>query len=483
MHFTLSAIGNQGLYADFVLPCYYALTALGWQCDIRANAFSNDSVNIIFGAHLLPPDAQLPKGSIIYNFEQLSGTVFNEAYVNHLKQADAVWDFSQFNVRAFRERFGIEATHVFPGYVPEMSCLNSGVKENIDLLLHGEKNGRREATLAAIQGKGVEPTWIYAFGHRRDAAITRAAMVLNVHAVTPASLEVGRLGFLWANKKAVISEACPEHGIPEGLEEACFYATYENLPDAVMMLHKKPALREAVAQRGFEAFRAKPLRKILENVLGSRPGAFTGRAVPSMLNVGSGSDFKPYCLNIDISPAKKPDILLDLSQTLDWDRKYETSRFGEVSLVPGYFKRIIVHHVLEHVRDLNLMMQNFLHLLDDGGEVEIGVPYDLSFGAWQDPTHLRAFNEKSWQYFCELHNYLGWRDFCFELVDLDYELSPLGRSLLGKGVPWEELLRTPRAVDAMNVVLRKREALSDEKKGFDMEYQETYTEDFPVWRL
>lgn len=483
MHFTLSVIGNQGQYADFVLPCYYALTALGWQCDIRANAFSQNTVNIIFGAHALPPDVQLPKGSIVHNSEQMALPAVNGAYVNLLKQAGAVWDFSQNNVLVLRERFGIDATYVFPGYVPEMTCLKQRVEENIDLLFYESKTGRRDAALASIMGKGVEPTWIYAFGHRRDAAIARAAMVLNVHADTPASLEVARLGFLWANKKAVISETCPEHGIPEGLEDACFYAAYENLPDAVMMLHTKPALRRAVAQKGFDAFRAKPLQKILEKVVGRKASVFSSRAVPAMLNVGSGSDFKPYCINVDISPTKKADIQLDLSHPMDWSRKYATVRFGEVSLVPGSFHRIIVHHVLEHVPNLTRMMQNFLLLLETGGEVEIGVPYDLSFGAWQDPTHLRAFNEKSWQYFCELHDYLGWRDFCFELVDLDYELSRLGKTLIGSGMPWEEVLRTPRAVDAMNVVLRKREASSGEKTGYDIGYQETYTEDFPTWRI
>jgi len=43
-------------------------------------------------------------------------------------------------------------------------------------------------------------------------------------------------------------------------------------------------------------------------------------------------------------------------------------------------------------------MTNCLKLLRVGGVFKILVPYDLSYGAWQDPTHIRAFNERSWLY-------------------------------------------------------------------------------------
>jgi hypothetical protein len=56
--------------------------------------------------------------------------------------------------------------------------------------------------------------------------------------------------------------------------------------------------------------------------------------------------------------------------------------------------------------------------------MRIHVPYDLSFGAWQDPTHLRAFNERSWWYYCQRYWYLGWSDAHFDLMQRDYGLSP-----------------------------------------------------------
>ena len=108
--------------------------------------------------------------------------------------------------------------------------------------------------------------------------------------------------------------------------------------------------------------------------------------------------------------------------------------------------------MLEHVPDLVKCMRNCLDLLDVGGEMHIHVPYELSIGAWQDPTHVRAFNENSWVYYCSWHWYLDWKDFRFEMKHLEYRLSKYGESL---ELEQDELLRTPRAVDSMYVVLRK----------------------------
>jgi hypothetical protein len=96
-------------------------------------------------------------------------------------------------------------------------------------------------------------------------------------------------------------------------------------------------------------------------------------------------------------------------------------------------------------------MTNCKELLQVGGQMHIHVPYDLSYGAWQDPTHARAFNEKSWLYYTDWHWYLGWPD-RFEMTHMEMRLSEVGQALK---LPQEEILRTPRAVDSMYVILTK----------------------------
>ncbi len=92
----------------------------------------------------------------------------------------------------------------------------------------------------------------------------------------------------------------------------------------------------------------------------------------------------------------EPAIDLSSAHIEDAGPVVSSARYGDICLASGSFKKIIAYDVLEHVKDLRELMTNCLELLEMGGMFEILVPYDLSFGAWQDPTHVRAFNEKSW---------------------------------------------------------------------------------------
>jgi hypothetical protein len=127
------------------------------------------------------------------------------------------------------------------------------------------------------------------------------------------------------------------------------------------------------------------------------------------------------------------------------------SPIEKVSIERGMFSKIIAIDVLEHIPDLVAAMTNCRDLLEMGGEMHISVPYDLSLGAWQDPTHVRAFNENSWVYYCAWAWYLGWTGSRFNMERLEYKLSASADLEL----PQEQLLRTPRAVESMYVVLKK----------------------------
>ncbi|MBF0610528.1 MAG: hypothetical protein G8345_08410 [Magnetococcales bacterium] len=180
------------------------------------------------------------------------------------------------------------------------------------------------------------------------------------------------------------------------------------------------------------------------------------RAYPLRMNLGSGRYKRVDAINVDINSYWSPDVVADISKPLTLPSLIRCARFGEFILRPGSMREIHAHHLLEHITDLVTTMRNCLDLLEEGGTLVISVPYDLSCGAWQDPTHKRAFNENSWLYYTERHDYLGWQDACFEQIDFQVGLSQLGKELKNQGVGQEEILRTPRAVDQIGVVLRKR---------------------------
>ena len=168
-----------------------------------------------------------------------------------------------------------------------------------------------------------------------------------------------------------------------------------------------------------------------------------------VLNLGSGKDWREDCINADIQRRIKSDWCLDI-QDVHWGSLLVT-RKGDFRVKHEMFDAILANDVLEHVPDLVKTMTNCKDLLKDGGEMRIHVPYDLSYGAWQDPTHVRAFNEKSWLYYTDWHWYLGWED-RFHLKHLEFTLSKVWESLK---LPQDEILRTPRAVDSMYVILQK----------------------------
>ena len=167
------------------------------------------------------------------------------------------------------------------------------------------------------------------------------------------------------------------------------------------------------------------------------------------LNLGSGRDRRTECVNADIRTDVGADWIVDISK-LSYGEVVQ-SPVDLVTIRPGMFSKIIAIDVLEHIPDLVAAMTNCRDLLEMGGEMHISVPYDLSLGAWQDPTHVRAFNVRSWVYYCAWAWYLGWTGSRFNMESLEYTLSP-GTDL---ELPQDQLLRTPRAVESMYVVLKK----------------------------
>jgi hypothetical protein len=191
---------------------------------------------------------------------------------------------------------------------------------------------------------------------------------------------------------------------------------------------------------------------------------------PRRLNIGSGKDFQPEFLNVDINDHWAPDLVADVSGDFPPPGPVETRRFGAIVIEPGSFDQIVANDVLEHVGDLVQTMTNCLTLLRMGGTFDINVPYDLSYGAWQDPTHVRAFNERSWLYYTDWHWYLGWGEARFKVANSEYVLSPFGQQLMQRGAPLEQIAMAPRAVDSMKVRLEKI-ALSEVERKFMAEME------------
>lgn len=63
--------------------------------------------------------------------------------------------------------------------------------------------------------------------------------------------------------------------------------------------------------------------------------------------------------------------------------------------------QIHMNHVLEHVPDMMMVMEEIWRVLKPEGLLHIRVPHCTGMLAWNDPTHRRSFTTESFDYFGE----------------------------------------------------------------------------------
>jgi len=120
------------------------------------------------------------------------------------------------------------------------------------------------------------------------------------------------------------------------------------------------------------------------------------------------------------------------------------------------FKYIYAVNVLQAISDLELALQRLKDLLVPGGFLHITVPADLSIFAWDNPAHIRAFNEHS---FDELDVKLPKSissPFELKCIGVQPIYSDLGFQLLCDGVDTRIISNTPRAINSFKYLLAKR---------------------------
>ena len=452
---------HAGALSELVETLLYGLAALDLPVDFAVNECAPNATNLIVGGHLLDPAglAALPADAILYNSEQIddSSNWMQPAYLDAL-QSRPVWDYGAQNLQRLRERGASQTKHVPIGYVPQLTRIPvlQPEEQDIDVLFYGAINERRKAILEGLIARGLRIEFLSGiYREARDHYIARAKVVLNLHYYPASVFETVRVSYLLANEKAIVAECGPSKTLPSELADALCAVPYENLIDACCTLVADAGARATLARRGFEAFSKQNETSILAAAL-DLPAPPPAPALPAYLNLGSGKDWRAICLNADIDTTFRPDVVLDIACPDTIGSRLDSTRFGTFALQDNQFEAIFANDVLEHIPDLKTAMTNCLRLIKPGGTFHIQVPYELSLGAWQDPTHVRAFNENSWLYYTDWYWYLGWLEARFDRLGTEFDLSPFGHELHDAGTPLPDLLRTPRAVEAMRVILRKR---------------------------
>ena len=106
------------------------------------------------------------------------------------------------------------------------------------------------------------------------------------------------------------------------------------------------------------------------------------------LDAGCGDNKNDGCLGMDKRKLPGVDVVHDV-EVVPWPFPADT------------FDRIIMSHVMEHLKPWLVVdiMDEMWRVMKVGGVLMLSMPYAGSFGHWQDPTHVKPWNEATATYF------------------------------------------------------------------------------------
>jgi hypothetical protein len=394
------------------------------------NRLREDAVNVVFGAHLgFPADWQERHACIFVNLEQLGqgGASVSPDYLALLRRS-AVVDYDAANVGAYAQD-AADVPIVSFGYAAYLDKPALALEERpIDLLFFGSTNPRRKQFIARVEAAGFNVAMFDGpvYGPERDDYIRQAKAVLNCHYYESNRFEQARAFHCLSLGTPVISEYTPTTDPAPAFRDAVLW-----LPSQVeewFRLHfKTPAFYEEARKR-LAAFRSgdaahDPMAQfadLLAFAEGFRQGFARVRTPgpwrPRAINLGSGKDYKPTWLNVDVLDHAEPDLALDLGRPIALPHAATTQMGAEVLLEEGALELIQASNVQEHATDLPTLMTNALRLLKVGGAFSIDVPTARSLAALQDAAPLRALDANAWLQFSERFWTLGWFEHRFEIA-------------------------------------------------------------------
>jgi SAM-dependent methyltransferase len=429
---------------DAALYFRHQFEQLGASVTIAKNRLRADAPNLIFGGHL-GFDASLTRSfcCLFVNLEQLGqgGSRMPPAYLELLRSAHVI-DYDQANLASYA-RQEADVPLVSFGYAPYLAGAGAPLpldQRPFDLLFFGSMNPRRKQIIDRIEQTGRTAVIFDApvYGPERDVFIRQSRAVLNCHHYDSAVFEQVRAFQVLSLGTPLVSERTGRTRPGGAFEHSVNWFDDASLESFFRDVYPSAGFAQQAAAQ-LQAFRHVDPReqyaRVLDFALAAQAAAHSIQPSPPnpqrLLHIGSGKDYRPGWLNVDIQAGAQPDILVDLSGRHSWPASFASPFWGTVELRAEGTDLIYANNVLEHVGDLPALMRNCLDLLRVGGLMVIEVPYEKSRGAWQDPTHVRAMNEHSWLYYTDWFWYLGWFEHRFRIKEskwLDERLQACGQA-------------------------------------------------------
>jgi len=129
-----------------------------------------------------------------------------------------------------------------------------------------------------------------------------------------------------------------------------------------------------------------------------------------ILDVGCGKNKSAGAVGIDKSVNSSADIVWDL-ECFPWP------------IESASFDVVICKHVLEHLRDVVMVIEEIYRILKPGGSLIIEIPHFSHPDAFRDPTHIHFFTYFSFDYFTGDPMYPEYTKVKFKIIKKEFKAA------------------------------------------------------------
>lgn len=257
-------------YQEVLDTLRWGFEQLGCTVTSSRNTIREGATHVVLGGQLLQESdiARFQPDTIFYNLEQLAGIA--DAELKPVLRAIAarchVWDYSERNIPVWQRLNPAHPLVLVPiGYAPVLERIPKRADEDIDVLFYGLPSEPRLSVFQALCTTGMKCVFACGlYGASRDDLIARSKVVLNINMYDHARIfEVVRVSYLLANRKAVVSDTCPDSFIEPDLNDAVLFAPLEDVTATCLKLVQDDASRKELETRGHAIFQRRDIRAIL----------------------------------------------------------------------------------------------------------------------------------------------------------------------------------------------------------------------------
>jgi hypothetical protein len=259
------------VFVDVVESLQHLFTSKGITVRVTHDIDKDDPTTwILFGVNELPPSILLPANYIVYQLEQIcvkGNKWLTEKYLQLMKGAKQVWDYSMRNVHLLNSFEVKNAFYVPIAYAKSLTIANTSVinekDKDIDVLFMGGMSPRRKQVLDRLALMSNIKVYVAdggLWGEERIAIMKRSKIVLNIHYYQADSLlEMVRLSVLLSNSCFVISESGGEDAMDKKYEKGLVFGPATELVNLCKKYLESGMAekRDRIAKKGFQLFREK----------------------------------------------------------------------------------------------------------------------------------------------------------------------------------------------------------------------------------